>query len=68
MLDIAILKVKGKDFLYLQFGDSDILKPGQTVIAIGNALAEFRNSVSVGVISGLSRSIVAGVFLVDQNY
>jgi len=61
-LDIAILKVKGKDFSYLKFGDSDLLKPGQTVIAIGNALAEFRNSVSVGVVSGLSRSIVAGDF------
>jgi len=61
-LDIAILKVKGKDFSYLKFGDSDLLKPGQTVIAIGNALAEFRNSVSVGVVSGLARSIVAGDF------
>ena len=61
-LDVAILKVKGSSFSHLEFGDSDILKPGQTVIAIGNALAEFRNSVSVGVISGLSRSIVAGDF------
>jgi len=59
-LDVAILKVKGSGFSYLSFGDSDHLKPGQTVIAIGNALAEFRNSVSVGVVSGLSRSVVAG--------
>src|SRR3989344_4779025 len=59
-LDIAVLKVNGKNFKYLKFGNSDVLKPGQTVIAIGNALAEFRNSVSVGVVSGLSRSIVAG--------
>jgi len=58
--DIAVLKVKGKDFSHLEFGNSDLLKPGQTVIAIGNALAEFHNSVSVGVVSGLSRSIVAG--------
>jgi S1-C subfamily serine protease len=60
VLDVAILKVKGSGFSYLLFGDSDRLKPGQTVIAIGNALAEFRNSVSVGVVSGLSRSVVAG--------
>ncbi len=60
VLDIAVLKVKGNGFKYLDFGDSDSLKPGQSVIAIGNALAEFRNSVSVGVVSGLSRSIVAG--------
>lgn len=59
-LDVAVLKVKGENFSYLAFGDSDLLKLGQTVIAIGNALAEFRNSVSVGVVSGLSRSIVAG--------
>jgi len=59
-LDVAILKVKGSGFPYLTFDDSDKLKPGQTVIAIGNALGQFRNSVSVGVVSGLSRSIVAG--------
>lgn len=60
-LDIALLRVKSSNiFPYLSFGDSSILKPGQTVIAIGNPLGEFRNSVSVGVISGLSRSIVAG--------
>lgn len=61
-LDIAILKISEpleNSLSYVQFGDSESLKLGQTVIAIGNALAEFRNSVSVGVISGLSRSIVA---------
>lgn len=66
-LDIAILKVIGDapeeyggEFHYIEFGDSESLVPGQTAIAIGNALAEFQNSVSVGVISGLSRSIMAG--------
>lgn len=58
--DIAVLKVEEKGFAYLEFGNSDKVKPGQTVIAIGNALTEFQNSVSVGVVSGLSRSIVAG--------
>jgi serine protease Do len=61
-LDIAILKIAEpltESLTYVSFGDSEALKLGQTVIAIGNALAEFRNSVSVGVISGLSRSIVA---------
>lgn len=61
-LDIAILKINEplKEALtFVNFGDSQSLKLGQTVIAIGNALAEFRNSVSVGVVSGLSRSIVA---------
>lgn len=60
VLDVAILKVSGKDYKYLELGQSDNLSVGQSVIAIGNALAEFNNSVSVGVISGLSRSLVAG--------
>ena len=63
ILDIALIKVVpsvGKSFPYLSLGDSDSLEVGQSVIAIGNALAEFRNTVSVGVISGLARSITAG--------
>lgn len=58
--DLAVLKVSGRGFHALSFGDSSNLKPGQTVIAIGNALGEFSNSVSVGVVSGLSRSVLAG--------
>lgn len=61
-LDIAILKIDEpleSSLVYARFGDSESLQLGETVIAIGNALAEFRNSVSVGVVSGLSRSIVA---------
>lgn len=58
--DIAVLKVAGENFAYLDFGDSDTLQVGQTAIAIGNALGEFSNSVSVGVVSGLARSITAG--------
>jgi serine protease Do len=61
-LDIAILKIDEplkKAITFVSFGDSEKLKLGESVIAIGNALAEFRNSVSVGVVSGLSRSITA---------
>lgn len=57
--DLAVLKVEGKDFPTLELGDSASLKPGQSVVAIGNALGEFSNTVSSGVISGLSRSITA---------
>jgi len=57
--DLAILKVEGGLFPTLKLGDSDKLQIGQTVIAIGNALGEFRNTVSVGVISGLGRTITA---------
>lgn len=57
--DIAVLKIDAKGLPVVALGDSDQLKIGQTVIAIGNVLGEFRNSVSRGVISGLSRSITA---------
>lgn len=60
-LDIAVLKINATSSVpYITFGDSDTLRLGDPVIAIGNALAEFPNSVSVGVISGLSRTITAG--------
>ena len=58
-MDVAILKVEGKDFPYLTFADSSTIKLGQTAIAIGNALAEFQNSISMGIVSGLSRTITA---------
>src|SRR3989344_3531895 len=60
VLDIALIKVEGNGFPYLFLGNSDSLEVGQSVIAIGNALGEFRNTVSVGVVSGLARSITAG--------
>ena len=59
VLDIAILRVQGTDFVPLTLGDSSILSSGQSVVAIGYALGTFQNSVSVGVISGLSRSVIA---------
>ncbi|MDD3098399.1 MAG: trypsin-like peptidase domain-containing protein [Candidatus Pacebacteria bacterium] len=58
--DIAILKIDSLDhsnFPYLKLADSSKLQLGQTVIAIGNALGEFQNTVSRGIISGLSRDI-----------
>jgi S1-C subfamily serine protease len=58
--DIAIIKIEGKNFPILEFGNSENLKIGQTVIAIGNSLGEFSNSVSKGIISGLGRSVTAG--------
>ena len=60
MNDIAILKINANNLPVLEFGDSDSLKIGQTVIAIGNSLGEFRNTVSKGIISGLKRSLTAG--------
>ncbi len=58
--DIAVVKIEGTGFPSVVLGDSSKLELGSTVIAIGNALGEFKNTVSVGVVSGLSRSITAG--------
>lgn len=58
--DLAILQVSGDGLKPLLLGDSDQLKLGQMVIAIGNALGEFPNTVTTGVVSGLGRAVVAG--------
>lgn len=60
VLDLGIIQVQGSGFPALELGDSDKLQPGQSVIAIGYALAEFENSVTKGVVSGLNRHLVAG--------
>jgi S1-C subfamily serine protease len=59
VLDVAIIKINATNLPYLQFADSDQLEVGESVIAIGNALGEFKNTVSTGVVSGLSRSLSA---------
>lgn len=58
--DLAILKISANNLSPVSFGDSDTLKIGQTAIAIGNPLGQYRNTATVGVISGLGRSIEAG--------
>lgn len=58
--DLAILRIDKKGLTPIELGDSDKLKVGQTVIAIGTALGEFRSTVTTGVISGLGRGITAG--------
>jgi len=60
LLDIAFVKIEAKDLTPLTLGTSSNLKVGQTAIAIGNALGQFSNTVSTGIISGLQRSITAG--------
>ncbi|MEA2092602.1 MAG: trypsin-like peptidase domain-containing protein [Patescibacteria group bacterium] len=57
--DLAVLKINATDLPVVVFGNSDNICIGQTAVAIGNALGEFENTVSVGVISGTGRSIRA---------
>lgn len=57
--DIAVLRIKAKNLTKVKLGDSDKIQVGQSVIAIGYALGEFQNTVSVGVVSGVGRTITA---------
>jgi len=66
--DLALLDVERTGLEKLDLASSDKIKVGQTVIAIGNALGEFQNTVSKGIISGLNRSITAsGTFQNSQR-
>lgn len=60
LFDLALLKVERNNLPTLRLRDTDTIRVGQTVIAIGNALNAFPNSVSVGVVSGLGRQVRAG--------
>jgi len=64
--DIAILKINAKNLPYLELGDSDKIELGEEVIAVGNALGEFHDTVSAGIVSGMSRSITAFSGLTDR--
>lgn len=50
-------RIRGRNFPYLRLGNSAKLKLGQTILAVGNALSEFENTVSRGIVSGLSRRV-----------
>ena len=55
--DLAVVKVDGTVPAVARFGDSDKLEPGEPVVAIGSALGDFKNTVTVGVVSGLHRDL-----------
>jgi len=57
--DLAIVKIDGSGYKTVPLGNSGTIQIGQSVFAVGNALGEYNNSVSVGIISGLNRSIQA---------
>ncbi|MFO7166735.1 MAG: trypsin-like peptidase domain-containing protein [Chloroflexota bacterium] len=57
LMDVAVLKVDGPVPGMMVLGDSSQLQPGETVIAIGSPLGDFRNTVTVGVVSALNRTV-----------
>lgn len=58
--DLAILKIEATGLPVVELGDSSGLQIGQWVIAVGNALGELQNTVTVGVISAQARQLTAG--------
>lgn len=59
--DIAFLKINGaSDLVEAKLGDSSKIRVGQKVVAIGNALGQFGNTVTSGIISGIGRPVIAG--------
>jgi len=57
--DLAILSINATGLRAVELGDSDVLQIGQRVLAVGYALAEFENSLTLGIISGRERSVEA---------
>ncbi len=58
--DLAVLKTTGQVPAVATLGNSDVLKPGESVIAIGSPLGDFKNTVTAGVVSATGRSIDTG--------
>jgi len=58
--DLAVLKAQGKMPAVAIFGNSDLLKPGESVIAIGSPLGDFKNTVTSGVVSATGRTLDTG--------
>ena len=61
--DVAVLKMDIPPPKIATLGNSDMLRPGESVIAIGSPLGDFKNTVTVGVISGTERSLA-----INENY
>ncbi len=57
--DTAVLKIEGSNFPYLELSNSNHIQLGEEVLAVGNALGEFTDTLSAGIVSGLSRVINA---------
>jgi serine protease Do len=58
--DIAVLKADGNVPAVVALGNSDLLQPGETAIALGSPLGDFKNTVTTGVVSATGRSIDTG--------
>jgi len=58
--DLAVLKIEGQVPAVAMLGNSDALLPGETVVAMGSPLGDFKNTVTVGVVSATGRNLDTG--------
>jgi serine protease Do len=58
--DLALIKIDIQGARPLTFADSDSIKIGQQVLAIGNSLGQYQNTVTSGIVSGIGRTLTAG--------
>ena len=65
--DLAVLKSEGTVPAVASLGNSDALDPGETVIAIGSPLGDFKNTVTLGVVSATGRSVDTGEGYLIEN-
>lgn len=63
--DLAIVKIDATDLPTIEWGNSNQIRLGQVVYAIGSPLGDFPNSVSFGIISGLNRALEIDKFVID---
>lgn len=66
-LDVAVVKIEASGLPTISLGKSSALKIGQTVLAIGDPLGEYPGSVTVGIVSGLDRSVTVADELTRQG-
>jgi len=59
LIDVAILKIEAEKLPYLKMSNSSKIQLGEEVLAVGNPMGEFEDTLSAGIISGLSRKITA---------
>jgi 2-alkenal reductase len=60
--DLAVVKIDPRDVIsFVELGDSDALRPGETVVAIGSPLGQFPNTVTAGIVSALGRDGFGGL-------
>ncbi len=64
--DLAMLKVSLINLPTVQWADSTLVRPGQTVYALGSPLGDFPNSVSAGIVSGLNRALEIDGHVIDN--